>query len=253
MIQLDLVGKAALVTGASGGLGSATAERLAEAGAAVILGAYQHMEKAESTAARIVAAGGRAIAVQADVRDPVAVQQMVNQGQQAFGQAVQIVVNNAGREERQSGPLDLAWSDYQQMVDLNLRAVYNTALVTVPGMRQAGWGRIVNVLTMAFLQPGRHFSAYAAGKGAMYGISRNMALELGPDGITVNMVAPGWIATERSANASPSAIAALVSSTPLRRQGQPLDVANAIAFFASPLAGFLTGVLLPISGGAGMH
>lgn len=253
MLEIDLSGKTALVTGASGGLGGTIAERLAEAGAAVILGTHHRTDKAEATAERITATGGKAIVVQADVRDAEAVSAMVDAGVSAFGRPVQIVVNNAGREERLAGPLELEWSDYQQMIDLNLKAVYNTSSAAVPGMRQQGWGRIVNVLTMAFLRPGPNFSAYAAGKGAMFGVSRNMALELGPAGITVNMVAPGWIATERSANASPTAIASLVRNTPVGRQGQPEDVANAVAFFASPLASFLTGILLPISGGFGMH
>ena len=253
MIGIDLSGRAALVTGGSLGLGAATGQRLAEAGAAVLVNGYRHQARAEDVAARIRAQGGRAVALQADARDPAAVEAMVRAGEAALGLPVTIVVNNAGREERCAPPLELEWDDYQLMLDLNCRAIYNTCRAAVPAMRAARWGRIVNVSSMAFLQPGRNFSAYATGKGAMYGLSRNLALELGPDGITVNMVAPAWMATERSASASPEAIAHLVRATPLRRQGSALDIANAVLFFVSPLADFVTGDLLAVSGGNGMH
>lgn len=253
VIGIDLTGKAALVTGGSLGLGARTCERLAEAGAAVIVNGYQHPERAEQVAAAIRERGGSAVAIQADVRDTAAVASMVRQGETTLDLPVTIVVNNAGREERCAAPLDLDWDDYQMMLELNAKAVYNTCRATVPTMRQAHWGRIINITSMAFLQPGRHFAAYATGKGAMYSLTRNLALELGPDGITVNLVAPGWMATERSAHASPDAIAGLVRATPLHRQGSALDIANAVLFFASPLADFVTGDLLAVSGGHGMH
>lgn len=253
MIGIDLSGKAVLVTGGSLGLGAATCERLAEAGAAVIVNAYRHMDRAEVVAARIRERGGRALAVAADVRDRGAVEAMVRSGEREFGLDVTIVVNNAGREERCAPPLELEWDDYQMMIDLNCKAIYNTAQAAVAAMRRAHWGRIVNITSMAFLQIGRNFAAYNTGKGAMYSFSRNLATELGPDGITVNMVAPAWMATERSAMASPEAIAGLVRSTPLRRQGSATDIANAVLFFVSPLADFVTGDLLAVSGGNGMH
>ncbi len=253
MIGIDLDGKAALVTGGSRGLGAAIGTRLAEAGAAVVVNGFRYPQRAEAVAEAIRAAGGRAVAVGGDIRDPAAVDAMVARGQEALGLPITIVVNNAGREERLAPPLELEWADYQQMIDLNCRAVYETCRATLPAMRQAHFGRVVNILTMAFLQGGRHFAAYNAGKGAMYGLSRNLAQELGGHGVTVNMVAPGWIATERSAGANPEAIAALVRGTPLGRQGQPRDIADAVLFFVSPLADFITGALLPVSGGKGMH
>ena len=253
MIGIDLEGRAALVTGGSRGLGAAIGARLAEAGAAVVVNGFRYPERAQGVAEAIRAAGGRAVAVQADVRDPAAVAAMVARGEEALGLPVTIVVNNAGREERLAPPLELEWADYQQMIDLNCRAVYETCRATLPAMRRAHFGRVINILTMAFLQGGRNFAAYNAGKGAMYGLSRNLAQELGCHGITVNMVAPGWMATERSAGASPEAIAALVRTTPLGRQGTARDIADAVLFFASPLAEFISGALLPVSGGKGMH
>jgi len=253
MIGIDLSGKAALVTGGSLGLGAATCVRLAEAGAAVIVNAHQHLQRAEDVAAGIRAGGGRAVALAADVRDPAQVEAMVRAGERELGLDVTIVVNNAGREERCAPPLDLDWDDYQMMLDLNCRAIYNTCQSTVTAMRRGGWGRIVNVSSMAFFQIGRDFGAYGTGKGAMYSFSRQLAVGLGPDGITVNMVAPAWMKTERSAAAAPEAIAAMVRATPLRRQGSALDVANAVLFFVSPLADFVTGDLLAVSGGNGMH
>lgn len=253
MVPIDLSGRAALVTGGSMGLGAATCERLADAGAAVVVNAFQHLDRAEAVVAGIRRRGGRAVAIQADVRDPAAVAEMVCRGETELGLPLTIVVNNVGHEERCAPPLELEWDDYQLMIDLNGRGVYNTCRAAVPAMRAAHWGRVVNILTMAFLQVGRNFAAYNAGKGAMYGLSRNLALELGADGITVNMVAPGWMDVARSAGAPPEARAALVRSTPLGRQGTALDVANAVLFYTSPLADFVTGTLLAVSGGHGMH
>ena len=253
MVGIDLSGKAALVTGGSLGLGAATCERLAEAGAAVIVSAYRHPERADAVVAGIRERGGHAVALTADVRERAQVEAMVRAGERELGLDVTIVVNNAGREERCAPPLDLDWDDYQLMLDLNCRAIYNTCQATVAAMRRGHWGRIVNVSSMALFHIGRDFGAYGTGKGAMYSFSRQLAAGLGPDGITVNMVAPAWMKTERSAGARPEAIATLVRATPLRRQGSALDVANAVLFFVSPLGDFVTGDLLAVSGGNGMH
>jgi 3-oxoacyl-[acyl-carrier protein] reductase len=248
VIPIDLSGKAALVTGSGSGLGAETGKLLASAGAGVVVNYHRNREGAEAVVAEIVAAGGRALAFQADVSDPEAVKAMVAAGQAALG-PITLVVNNAGREERLAAPFELAWEDYQRMIDLNLKAIYNTVSATLPEMRAAHWGRVVNIGSVALNRPFPGGSAYAAAKGAMMGVTRGLATELGADGVTVNLVAPGWVPVERHAGASPEALEQLARETPLRRQGVPADVAGAVLFFCSELASFVTGAYLPVSGG----
>jgi 3-oxoacyl-[acyl-carrier protein] reductase len=248
MITISLKQHVALVTGASLGLGAAVAHGLAEAGAAVLVNYRTSATAAAALVASITAAGGRAIAHRADVSDSDAVQTMFARAAQELG-PIDIVVNNVGREEAVRPPFELTHDDYQQMIDLNLHAVVNTCRAAFPFMQAQHWGRVINIASMAQKRPVPDFSAYTAGKAAMIGLSRNFALELGPHGITVNVVSPGWIVVERHATASPEALTRLVAETPLRYRGEPRHIADAVLFFASPLADFVTGVDLPVAGG----
>lgn len=248
MIPIDLSGKAALVTGAGSGLGAETARMLARAGAGVVVNYHRNQAGAEAVVAEIRASGGRALPFQADVADADAVKAMVAAGRETLG-PITLVVNNAGREERLAAPFELAWEDYQKMIDLNLKAIYNTVGAALPDMRAAHFGRVVNIGSVALNRPFPGGSAYAAAKGAMMGVTRGLATELGPDGVTVNLIAPGWVPVERHAGASAEALAQLARETPLRRQGVPADVAGAVLFFCSDLSSFVTGSYLPVSGG----
>ena len=248
MITIDLTGHVALVTGASQGLGAEMARTLGAAGAAVVINYASSAEAAVAVVAAIERAGGRALAHQADVRDATEVEAMIARAARELG-PVDIVVNNAGRELRAAPPFDLTHDDYQGMIDLNLHGVVNTCRATVPAMRDRRWGRIVNIATVALDTPAPHFAAYAASKGAMVALSRNLALELGPDGITVNVVAPGWIATPRADAAPRADLERLIATTPLGYQGRPEHIAGAVLFYASPLADFVSGTYLPVSGG----
>lgn len=248
MVQINLSDKTALVTGAAGGLGAEMARLLGLAGAAVIVNYHRNAAGAEEVAAEIRAAGGRALAYQADVSDPEGVAEMARAGREAFG-PITLVVNNAGREERLAPPQALTWDDYQRMIDLNLRAIHNTLQATHADMVAAHWGRIVNIGSVALSRPFPGSAAYVAGKGAMLGVTRGLAVELGKDGITVNMIAPGWIPVERHASAPAEALERLTRETPLGRHGTPADVAGAVLFFCSELAGFVTGTWLPVNGG----
>jgi len=154
-----------------------------------------------------------------------------------------------GCEQRVAPPFDLAHEDYQGMIDLNLHGVVNTCRAAVPGLWDRRWGRVVNIATVALDTPAPRFAAYAASKGAMVALSRNLALELGPDGVTVNVVAPGWIATPRAASAPREDLERLIVTTPLGYQGRPEHIAGAVLFYASPLADFVSGTYLPVSGG----
>lgn len=224
------------------------AEVLARAGAAVVVNYHRNRDGAEAVVRRITATGGRALAHQADVADAEAVAAMVAAGREAFG-PVTLLVNNAGREERVAPPTELAWDDYQRMIDLNLKAIHNTSQAVYPDMRDAHWGRIVNIGSVAFNRPFPGSSAYVAAKGAMLGMTRGLATELGRDGITVNLVAPGWVPVERHANAPAAVLEKLVAETPLGRHGVPEDVASVVLFYCSDLAAFVSGTSLTVNGG----
>ncbi|MFN3652270.1 MAG: SDR family NAD(P)-dependent oxidoreductase [Armatimonadota bacterium] len=250
MIPIDLSGKNALVTGASSGLGAEMARTLARAGAGVVVNYHGNRQGAEEVAEAIRSEGGRALVYQADVADRGAVDAMVEAARRELG-PLSIVVNNAGRELRLAAPFELAWADYQQMLDLNLQAIYNTVSAAYPDMQSAGWGRVVNIGSVAFNRPFPGSAAYSAAKGAMLGVTHALANELGKDGITVNYVAPGWIPVERHASAPPEALEKLLQETPLGRRGAPEDIAGVVLFFCSDLAAFVTGAHLPVAGGHG--
>ena len=250
VVGIDLQGKSALVTGAASGLGAETARVLARAGAGVVVNYSRNREGAEAVGGAIVAAGGRAVALQADVTDADAVAALFEAARRELG-PITLVVNNAGREERTAPPFELAWDDYQKMIDLNLKAIYNTLRNAHPDMKAAGGGRVVNVGSVALNRPFPGSAAYVAAKGAMLGITRGLATELGRDNVTVNSIAPGWIPVERHASAPEEALERLARETPLGHYGAPADVANAVLYFCSDLAGFVTGVSLPVNGGHG--
>jgi len=250
LIPIDLAGRAAVVTGAASGLGAEIARFLGRAGAGVVVNYRRNRAGAEQVAAQIIRDGGTAITFQADVSDADAVAALFAAGRHELG-PITIVVNNAGREERCAAPFELKWEDYQKMLDLNVQAIYHTVRNAHPDMKTAGWGRVVNVGSVAFNRPFPGSAAYVTAKGAMLGITRGLATELGPDGVTVNLVAPGWIPVERHASAPAEALEKLVRETPLGHHGEPADVAGAVLYFCSDLAGFVTGTHLPVSGGHG--
>jgi len=248
VIPIDLSGQNALVTGASSGLGAEIARTLSRAGAGVIVNYHRSAAGAEAVVQDIVSAGGRALAYAADVAEPDEVAAMIAAGRQALG-PVTVVVNNAGREERCAAPFELSWDDYQKMIDLNLKAIYNTARAVHPDMQTARRGRIVNIGSVAFHRPFPGSAAYVSGKGAMLGLTRGLATELGKDGVTVNLVAPGWIPVERHAGVPAETLEQLARETPLGHYGTPADVAGAVLFFCSDLAAFVTGATLAVDGG----
>jgi 3-oxoacyl-[acyl-carrier protein] reductase len=242
-----LEGKVVIVTGGGRGIGGAISGVLAREGAAVAVNYSASREKAEQLARQIEDTGGRALAVGADVRDPDAVQAMVAQVIATFGR-VDGVVNNA-ISGRQMGKLEEAsMEDFETAFGFGARAVVNTITAVRPHMRQAGGGRIVNIVTELWNMAPAGWSVYMAGKGAMVGISRSLALELGPENITVNMVAPGWMADDKVEPGSPGT-QSYAQTVPLRRQGDAEEIGKVCAFFLSDLAAFVTGAYVPVCGG----
>ena len=242
-----LEGKVALVTGGGRGIGAAICRVLARHGASVAVNYSRSGEKAEAVAAEINASGGRARAFGADVRDAEAVQTMVQGIVAEFGR-LDGVVNNA-IAGRQNGALDEAsMADFENAFDFGCKAVVNMIQAVRPVMREQGGGRVVNIVTELWNMAPANWSVYMAGKGAMVGISRSLACELGPDGITVNMVAPGWMADEKVDTESEGS-KKFGQTLPLRRHGSAEEIGNACVFFLSELGGYCTGAYIPVTGG----
>jgi 3-oxoacyl-[acyl-carrier protein] reductase len=236
-----------LVTGAGRGIGAAIARTLAREGATVAVNYAHSGDKAEAVCSEIIAGGGRAAAFAADVRDVAQVEQMVHAVVEKFGR-IDGVVNNA-INGRQEGSLAASKnSDYQSAFDFGCLAIVNMVRSVRPVMKQQGGGRIVNIVTELWNLAPENWSVYMAGKGAMVGISRSLAQELGPENITVNMVAPGWMVDEKVDPAS-SGSQGFAASIPLRRHGSADEIGNACVFYMSRLAGYVTGTYLPVTGG----
>jgi len=242
-----LTGKVALVTGGGRGIGAAICRVLAREGAAVAINYSASRDRASSVAAQIREAGGQAEAFGADVRDAEATAAMVRAAAERFGRLDGVVNNAIGG--RQNGSLEEASAqDYQNAFAFGCEAVLNTIRAARPIMQKQGGGRVVNIVTELWNMAPAGWSVYMAGKGAMVGVSRSLAMELGPENITVNMVAPGWMADEKVDTASQGS-RDFAATIPLRRHGSADEIGNACAFFLSDLAGYVTGAYLPVTGG----
>lgn len=258
-MALDLSGQVAIVTGAAHGFGRAISLRLAGRGAAV-WALDRIAEELEETAAQGRAAGAQVTPVVCDVTDAAAVQAAVDQAE-AGGGRVDILVNNAGGVVGQVGrPVEtVADEEWDAVVRANLYSAFYCIRAAAPAMKRRRYGRIVNISSGA----GRSFSltgiqAYASAKAGQIGLTRQMAKELGAWGITVNTIAPGFVrsnpATERQWEAMGAAAqAALVEGLALRRLGTADDIADGVLFFASELAGWVTGQTISIDGGGHMQ
>ena len=248
-----LEGRVALVTGASRGVGAAIANVLADEGAAVIVNYLKSEKLAEGVAGAIRGRGGRAVAYRADVTDEAAVGRMVGAAEEEFG-PVDVLVNNALPEYRFDpvGRKDfgsIGWGDYLQQLG-GLKGAMHCSQAVVPGMVEGGGGRIVNILSNLINNPVVPYHDYTTAKGALLGFSRNLAAELGPHNITVNMVAGGLIdETDASAPTTEEVRQLVAGSTPLRRLGTPEDLARAVLMFASPWSDFVTGQYITCDGG----
>lgn len=240
--------RVAVVTGAARGIGSAVAQRLASVGMKVVMADLRDVAQAASTVSRNLCTG-----VDADVSDEASVKQLVAGVVSRYGR-LDVLVNNAGISPKHNGRKarveETALSEWQSVLDINLTGTFLMCRAALPHMRAAGWGRIVNLSSQA----GRSRSAvtgahYAATKAGIIGFSRILAEEVGGDGITVNCVAPGRIATAMAA-AVPEAVNREISARiPLARLGTASEVADAVGFLVSDQAAYLTGVTLDVNGG----
>jgi 3-oxoacyl-[acyl-carrier protein] reductase len=247
-MTINLSGHIALVTGASGDLGRVISRTLAACGADIVVHYHSNAESAASLVAEIESMGRRALAAQCDVSDRESVAAMRATIEGTLG-APSILVLNAVSKYAWKPVLEQPLEDFEDQFE---SCVAQTVLVTqafAPAMVARGSGRIIGISSEAALQCYTLHSAYAAGKRGMDGILRCLAREVGPHGVTVNQVAPGWVVTDRDREAGKEVHEGYASAVPLRRRGADTDIAHAVTFLASEQAGFITGAFLPVCGG----
>lgn len=248
MSNFSLHGHTALVTGSSKGLGAGIARNLADSGAKVVLNAFNNIEPAKRIAEEIISQGGSAIAIQADASKESDIKSLVEQAGNELG-PIDIVIPNATPPQPQKPIEDYDEAFYRQMLDFFVISPTLLAQAALPSMKEKKWGRFINITSEVFSCSNPNFSAYVAAKGGQIGWSRSMSKELAPFGITVNMVAPGWIPVERHENDPQKDKDGYLAGIPAGRWGAPKDVAHAVTFFASEEASFITGQTLHVNGG----
>ena len=239
-----LKGEIVLVTGASRGIGAAIADELAAQGATVI-GTATSASGAQAIGERLAAQGGHGREL--NVTDPAAVEGLIDAVTKEFG-AISILVNNAGIT-RDNLLMRMKDEDWQAILDTNLTSVYRTSKAVMRGMMKARKGRIINIASVIGVTGNAGQANYAAAKAGIIAFSKSLAKEIGSRGVTVNVVAPGFIDTDMTRAMPEDAKAALVGQIALGRLGEPADIARAVAFLAGPSASYITGETLHVNGG----
>ena len=250
-MELGLKDKVALITGASRGIGAASAKALAHHGAKVVINYINSSDKAEGLLDEIKKSGGKGMVIQADVRDQGAVNDMVESTLKDFGK-IDILVNNANINFPIRPFIELTWEQIEAKILGEMKALYNCSHAVLNGMMTKKSGKLIFVSSSLSRFPGYGFSAHAAAKSAMDSIAKIMAMELGPMGITVNVVGPGLTITDATAGQPKEVHEQVAAITPLRRLGVPDDIAGVVLFLASSLSDYLNGEYIPVTGGSFM-
>jgi len=244
----DLTGRVAIVTGASRGLGRSFARALARAGADLVVTSRDET-RLRGTVDEIVALGRRAVPIALDVRDQASIIRMADAAQAAYG-AVDILVNNAGCNIRKKA-LDVTWEDWNTVLDTNLRGPFFVAQAVARRMVQRRSGRIINIGSVTSVFGYAGLGPYGASRGGIRQMTMSLADDWGPEGITVNCLAPGWFKTDQNAVMYEDAawVAYLTERIPLKRPGKVEDLEGAVVFLASNASAYITGQTLLVDGG----
>ncbi len=241
-----LEGKVAIITGAARGIGKATARVFAREGARVVITDIDE-STGQATAEEIRQGGGEAIFLPMDVTDPESVQRAVDKTMETYGR-IDILVNNAG-VLRDRTLLKMSHEDFDFVINVNLRGVFNCTKAVAPIMVEQGSGVILNASSVVGIYGNFGQTNYVASKAGVIGMTKVWARELGPKGVRVNAVAPGFIRTEMTANLPEKVVQMVIERTPLRTWGEPEDIAYAYLYLASDEARFVNGVVLNVDGG----
>ena len=247
MIDQPMQGRVALVAGASRGIGAVTAKAFAAAGAAVVLGA-RDIAALESVAAGIVAGGGRALAVQADVADVDSMRNLAGQAMTTYGR-LDMAFNNASGGPMPAPLAEIDPAEFDQGIATNIRGTFLGMKFQIGAMLDNGGGAIVNMASVAGVNGTTNLAAYVAGKAGIIGLTKVAALDYADQGIRVNVVAPGPILTYHLEAAGPQAQRLAGLSTPMRRTGTAEEVARTVLWLCSAESSFITGAVIPIDGG----
>jgi 3-oxoacyl-[acyl-carrier protein] reductase len=247
---LDLTGKVALVTGASSGIGAATAAVFADLGAQVAIGYHRNQKGAEEVRAKIAATGAKVVAIQADMRHSSEIARMVKSAVEQLG-PIDILVNNAGSLVARIPLAKLTEEGWDEIIDLNLKSAALCSQAVTASMIERGSGAIINVVSIAGRNGGGPGAGpYAAAKGGLISFTKSMAKELAPHGVRVNAVSPGVIDTPfHEVFSTAEMIMSFVKQIPLGRVGTAMECAEAIAFLASGAASYIVGETLEVNGG----
>lgn len=247
---LDVTGKVALVTGASSGIGAATAAVLSDLGALVAIGYYHNESGAEQVRQKIAGSGGKAIAIRADVRRADEIHSMVEQAAGELG-PIDILVNNAGSLVKRTPIRDMTEEGWDDIMDLNLKSAALCSQAVAPSMIERRKGAIVNVASIAGRNGGGPGAGpYSTAKGGLIAFTKSLAREMAPLGVRVNAISPGVIDTPfHEVFSTPEMIANFVKGIPLGRTGTSMECAMAIAFLASDAASYIVGATIEVNGG----
>ena len=249
-MQINLDGKVAIVTGGSRGIGKAIVLALARCGATVVVNYVHNAGAAQAVVTEVEALGQRTLAVQADVGDSEQASALVKATLNAFGR-VDILVNNAGIV-RDTLLLRMQDADWDDVLRVNLKGAFNASKAAVRSMMRQRSGRIINISSVSGLMGQVGQANYAASKAGLIGLTKSMVREFGSRGVTVNVVAPGFIPTDINATLDETLREHVRAVIPLGRFGEAAEVASVVVFLASDAAAYITGVVLPVDGGLSM-
>lgn len=247
MISIDLSGKNALVTGGSRGIGRAIVETLARAGARVAFTYRSSDSEAQALKKQLEDGGTETLAIRGDVSESVAAEEAVKQVLDTWG-SVDVVVNNAGIA-KDGLMLRMSEDDWDAVINTNLKSVFNFSKAAYRPMMKQRAGKIINLSSVVGTTGNPGQTNYAASKAGIVGFSKSLAKELATRGVTVNVVAPGYVATDMTATLAEAARDAMLGAVPMGRPATPHEVADAVLFLASPLADYITGQVLHVNGG----